>query len=111
MIQIEEVVIIPAKNQEFDSLLKLSSRAFSNALMHVAGEKPGIVDVIHQDVLSARLKRGILDLPVLTPYGYCIDYEFHSGPINRKIVLRNYQFQLPRPVEVVDCELFSQSAS
>lgn len=92
LIQIKEVVIIPAKNQEFDSLLKLSSRAFSNALMRITGEKPGIIEILHQDVLTARLKRGILDLPVLTHHGFCISYEFHSMPINDKTVLRNYQY-------------------
>ena len=94
------MVIIPANNQEFDSLLKLSSRAFLNALMRITGEKPGIIEVLHQDVLTSRLKRGILDLPVLTYYGFCISYEFHSGPINGKTVLRNYQYAIDLRVDV-----------
>ncbi len=100
LIQIKEVVFIPAKNQEFDSLLKLSSRAFANALMHITGEKPGIKEVLHQDVLTARLKRGILDLPVLATYGLCILYEFHAGRISGKTVLRNYQYAIDLRVEV-----------
>ena len=55
------MIAIPAKNQEFDLLLKLSARAFGNALMLITGEKPGIIEVLHQDVLTARLKRGIMD--------------------------------------------------
>ncbi len=78
---------IPAKNQEFDSILKLSSRAFSNALMNVVGEKLGILEVLHQDVLTARLKREILDLPVRTSHGYAILFEFHSGPIGGNTVI------------------------
>lgn len=93
------MVKIPANNQEYDSLIKLSSRAFGNAMMHVTGEKPGIVEVLHQDVLSARLKRGILDLLIKTSHGYCIDYEFHSGPINEATVLRNYQYAIDLRVE------------
>ena len=100
LIQIKEVVIIPANNQEFDSLLKLSSRAFLNALMCITGEKPGIIEVLHQDVLTSRLKRGIMDLPVLTHYGLCICYEFHSGLINEKTVLRNYQYAIDLRVDV-----------
>lgn len=100
LIQIKEVVFIPAKNQEFDSLLKLSSRAFANALMHITREKPGIKEFLHQDVLTARLKRGILDLPVLTTYGLCILYEFHSGRISGKTVLKDYQYAIDLRVEV-----------
>lgn len=94
MILISEVVDIPAKNQEYDSILKLSARAFGNALMTITGEKMGIVEVIHQDVLSSRLKREILDLPIKTPCGYCIEYEFHSRPISEATVLRNGQLPL-----------------
>lgn len=100
MIQNYEVIPIPAQEQEFDSLLKLSSRAFGNALMHVTGEKPGILKVLHQDVLSSRLKRGIMDLPIQTSHGYCIEYEFHSGNLSPKTVLRNYQYALDLRVEV-----------
>lgn len=91
---------ISARNQEYDSLLKLSARAFGNALMRITGEKPGIVEVLHHDVLSARLMRGILDLPIKTPYGYVIDYEFHSGPISKKTVIRNYQYAIELRSEV-----------
>lgn len=94
------MIAIPAKNQEYDSLLKLSARAFGNALMRVTGEKPGIIEVLHQDVLSARLKSGILDLPIKTSHGYAIDYEFHSGPISKKTVIRNYQYAIDLRVEV-----------
>ncbi len=80
------MIAIPAKNQEYDSLLKLSARAFGNALMHIAGEKLGIIEVLPQDTLSARLKRGIIDLLIKTSHGYAIDYEFHSGPISEKTV-------------------------
>jgi hypothetical protein len=96
------VVIIPAQNQEFDSLLKLSARAFGNALMRVTGEKPGISEVLHQDVLSARLKRGIMDLPVKTSYGYCIEYEFHADKLDKDTVIRNYQYAIDLRAEV-DC--------
>lgn len=99
MIPIQEVVDIPAKNQEYDSILKLLARAFGNALMTITGEKPGIVEVLHQDVLSSRLKREILDLPI-TPYGYCIEYEFHSRPLSEATVLRNYQYAIDLRVEV-----------
>jgi hypothetical protein len=92
--------IIPANNQEFDSILKLSSKAFSNALMHVVGEKPGIIEVLHQDVLTARLKRGIIDLPVRTSHGYAILFEFHSGPISGNTVVRNYQYAIDLRVDV-----------
>ena len=88
------MVIIPANNQEYDSLLKLSARAFGNALMRITGEKPGIVEVLNQDVLTSRLKRGILDLPVKTSDGLCIEFEFHSGPIEEDIVIRNYQYAI-----------------
>lgn len=94
------MIVIPAKNQEYDSLLKLSARTFGNALMRVTGEKPGIIEVLHQDVLSARLKSGILDLPIKTSHGYAIDYEFHSGPIGKKTVIRNYQYAIDLRVEV-----------
>lgn len=94
------MVHIPAKKQEFDSLLKLSSRAFGNALMHITGEKHGILKVLHQDVLSSRLKRGIMDLPIQTPHGYCIEYEFHSGPVSPKTVIRNYQYAIDLRAEV-----------
>lgn len=94
------MVHIPANEQEFDSLLKLSSRAFGNALMRITGEKPGIVTVLLQDVLSARLKKGILDLPIETPHGYIIEYEFHSGPVSPSTVLRNYQYAIDLRVEV-----------
>lgn len=100
MILILEVVDIPAKNQEYDSILKLSARAFGNALMTITGEKQGIVEVLHQDVLSSRLKREILDLPIKTPYGYCIEYEFHSRPLSEATVLRNYQYAIDLRVEV-----------
>lgn len=94
------MVIIPSQNQEFDSLLKLSARAFGNALMRITGEKPGIVEVLHQDVLSARLKRGIMDLPIKSVNGYCIDYEFHRGRIDEDTVIRNYQYAIDLRVEV-----------
>lgn len=94
------MVEIPANNQEYDSLLKLSARAFGNALMRITGEKPGIIEILNQDVFSARLKRGILDLPIKTSNGNCIDYEFHLGPINEDIVLRNYQYAIDLRREV-----------
>lgn len=96
------MITISAENQEYDSLLKLSARAFGNALMRITGENPGIQEVLNQDVLTARLKRGILDLPIKTQNGYCIEYEFHNGPINEKTVLRNYQYAIDLRVEV-DC--------
>ena len=96
------MVAIPAQNQEFDSLLKLSARAFGNALMRVTGEKPGIAEVLHQDVLSARLKRGIMDLPVKTSHGYCIEYEFHADKLDEDTVIRNYQYVIDLRAEV-DC--------
>ena len=85
---------IPAKYQEFDSFLKLSARAFSNALMHIVGEEPGIIEVLGQDVWSSRLRRGIVDLPVRTSHGYVDLFEFHSGPISQKTVVRNYQYAI-----------------
>lgn len=93
------MIPIPAQKQEFDSLLKLSSRAFGNALMHITGEKPGIIKVLHQDVLSSRLKRGIMDLPIQTPHGYCVEFEFHSGPLSPKTVIRNYQYAIDLRIE------------
>lgn len=51
--------------------------------MCITGEKPGIVEILHQDVLTASLKRGILDLPVKTSQSHVIDYEFHLGPIRK----------------------------
>lgn len=92
--------MIPATNQEYDSLIKLSARAFGNALMRITGEKPGIIEVLHQDVLTSRLKRGILDLPIKTSHGYAIDYEIHSGPVNEKTVIRNYQYAIDLRVDV-----------
>ena len=100
MILIKEVVFIPAKNQEYDSLLKLSARAFGNALMTITGEKRGIVEVLHQDVLSSRLTRGIMDLPIKTPYGYWIEYDFHSRPLSEATVIRNYQYAIDLRVDV-----------
>ena len=94
------MIVIPANNQEFDSLLKLSSRAFSNALMRIVGEKPGIIEVLHQDVLTARLKREILDLPVRTSHGYVILFEFHAGPMSGKTVVRNYQYAIDIRAEI-----------
>ena len=68
--------------------------------MHVVGEKPGIIEVLHQDVLTSRLKRGILDLPVRTPHGYAILFEFHAWAIGEKTVLRNYQYAVDLRVEI-----------
>ena len=68
--------------------------------MHVVGEKPGIREMLHQDVLTARLHRGILDFPVRTVHGYVIDYEFHAGPISEKTVLRNFQYVADLRVEI-----------
>ncbi len=96
------MIDIPAKNQEFDSLLKLSARAFGNALMLITGEKPGFVEVLHQDVLTARLNRGIMDLPIKISHGYCIDYEFHAIPLDEPAVIRNHQYAIDLRVEV-DC--------
>lgn len=94
------VIVIPAQNQEFDSILKLSSRVFSNAFMRVVGEKPGIEEVLHQDVLISRLSRGILDFAVLTANDYACEFEFHVGPISEGIVLRNYQYAIDLRVEL-----------
>lgn len=94
------MVNIPANNQEYDSILKLSGRALGNALMRITNEKPGISEILHQDVLSARLKRGILDLPIKTTYDLVIAYEFHSGFINENTVIRNYQYAIDLRVEV-----------
>lgn len=94
------MVAIPAQNQEYDSLLKLSARAFGNALMVITGEKPGIAEVLHQDVLSARLKRGIMDLPIKTTDGLCIDYEFHAVPLDEGTVIRNCQYAIDLRAEV-----------
>lgn len=96
------MIYIPAGNQEFDSLLKLSARAFGNALMRITGERPGIVEVLNHDVLSARLKRGVMDLPIKTSYGVCIDYEFHAGHLSESTVIRNYQYAIDLRAEV-DC--------
>lgn len=68
--------------------------------MHITGEKPGIITVLHQDVLSARLKRGIMDLPIKTPHEYIIEYEFHSDPLSQSTILRNYQYAIDLRVEV-----------
>ena len=68
--------------------------------MRVTGEKPGIIELLHQDVLTSRLKREILDFPVLTPHGYAICFEFHMGHITADTVLRNYQYAIDLRVEV-----------
>lgn len=94
------MVSIPANNQEYDSILKLSGRALGNALMRITNEKPGISEILNQDVLTSRLKRGILDLPLKTTYGIVIAYEFHSGPVSEKTVIRNYQYAIDLRVEV-----------
>lgn len=68
--------------------------------MHIVGEKPGIIGIIHPDVWSSRLKRGIIDLAVRTPYGYACHFEFHSGQISPKTVVRNYQYALDIRLEI-----------
>lgn len=88
------MVSIPANNQEYDSILKLSGRVLGNALMRITNEKPRISEILNQDVLTACLKREILDLPIKTTYGIVIAYEFHSGFISEKTVIRNYQYAI-----------------
>ena len=88
----KRVIKIPANNQEFDSLLKVSGMAFGNAIMIKTGEKPGIMQYYIQDVFHSSLKRGIVDLPIITQHGFCIDYELHSGIVSDNIVFRNYQY-------------------
>ena len=41
-----------------------------------------------------------MDLPIKTSHGYCIDYEVHSGPLNEKTVIRNYQYASDLRVDV-----------
>lgn len=50
--------------------------------------------------MTSRLKRGILDLPVRTPYGYAILFEFHAWQISERTVLRNYQYAVDLRVEI-----------
>ena len=56
------------------------------------GEKPGIEKYYLQDIFHSNLKRGVVDLPIITAHGYCIDYEFHSGEISKNIMYRNYKY-------------------
>ena len=78
--------------KEQDKLFKLSTLVFINALMKILGLTPGIVSVEFPEVFSLTGERGIMDLAVLTKMGYYIIFEFHSQPVSKDLLLRNFQY-------------------